>query len=74
MGDFEEINNGGALRSAGEVIGSIGLGIIVAMDAAVVKRCVQNESIDSLLPVVGAGIGAVTVGVVLMMIDQNNEN
>lgn len=74
MADFEKENNKNALHLAGAVIGAFGLGIIVAMDAAVVKRCVQNESIDGLLPVVGVGVGAVTVGVVLMMIDQNNEN
>jgi len=74
MADFENTNDRGVLRSAGEVIGSIGLGIIVAMDAMVIKRCVSNESIDSLLPVVGVGVGAVAVGVALMIADSPNEN
>jgi len=69
MADFEQANNNGVLRTAGEWISALGLGIIAAVDIAVVHHCMKNEAVDNLIPVVGAGVGVVAVGVALMMAD-----
>lgn len=70
MADFEQANNRGTLCVVGEVIGAIGLGIITAVDIAVIYRSINNETVNALMPVAEVGVGAVAVGVALMIVDS----
>lgn len=69
MAGFKQENNSSGMRAVGEWAGLVGLGIIAAVDIAVVHHCMKNEAVDNLIPVVGAGVGVVAVGVALMMAD-----
>ncbi len=70
MAGFEQANNNGTMRAIGEWIGAFGLGIITAVDIAVIYRSINNETVNALMPVAEVGVGAVAVGVALMIVDS----
>ncbi len=72
MADFEQTNNGDSLRSVGTAIAATGLGFLAALDVVVIKRWINEETIEPVLPAVGMGVGAVAVGVVVAMLGSED--